>query len=197
MPLVSRIGRAWTTATEGTSRTARWAAGGLAGAVAGGARKARAAITGSGGEPARAPGGEGAASQPKPAEGDARESLWARSGGAGIAHGVRSPHRTAAVCTAIALLLAIWIGWTVHVWTNNGEAAGIGVLISWPAAFAALALICVPFAGGVALYRRGRGGNAREETNGGPSAPASSAFLAGPPVRTVTGSRESGGEEAS
>lgn len=194
MPAVNPISRAWKTASEGTSRTVRWAVGGSARSVAGAARRARDAVTGA-----------NQAAQEEPAadrEGKAAPagaSVWERSGGAGIAEGVRSNRRSAAVWTGIGLLVAIWIGWAIYVWTSNGATAGIGVLISWPAVFAALALICAPFAG-VALYRRGRAAGEPEGDEGiaskpaASSSPSSPAFIAGPPVRSATGS-DAGSDE--
>jgi hypothetical protein len=43
------------------------------------------------------------------------------------------------------LLICAWIGWAVHVWSENGSRQGLGVLIVWPAIVAALALISIPF----------------------------------------------------
>jgi uncharacterized membrane protein len=43
------------------------------------------------------------------------------------------------------LLICAWIGWAVHVWSENGARQGLGVLIVWPAIVAVLALISIPF----------------------------------------------------
>jgi hypothetical protein len=43
-----------------------------------------------------------------------------------------------------ALLVAVWLGWTAYVWTDNGAWSGIGVLISWPAVLAGLAVLTFP-----------------------------------------------------
>ena len=61
-----------------------------------------------------------------------------------------------------AILFVLWIAWTVYVWTENGTAAGLGVLISWPAVLAVLALVAAPFVGAVVLVRR-------LAANGGPT----------------------------
>lgn len=60
------------------------------------------------------------------------------------------------------LLFVTWIAWTVYVWSENGANAGLGVLISWPAVLAVLALIASPFVGAGILIKR-------MAANGGPS----------------------------
>ena len=43
------------------------------------------------------------------------------------------------------LLVCAWIGWAIHVWSDQGSRQGIGVLIVWPAIVAGLAVISVSF----------------------------------------------------
>lgn len=156
----------------------RWAVGGTARSVTRAARRSRDAITGAGHDGA------------DPAAGRA-EGIWGRSGSAEIAEGVRANRRGAAVWTALGLLAVIWIGWTAYVWTSHGARAGIGVLISWPAIFAALALVSAPFVGGAMLSRRGATeGSVPDEVPDvvpGESAAASSGFAGGPPVSNPAG----------
>ncbi len=95
--------------------------------------------------------------------------------------------------TALALLLAIWIGWTVYVWSENGADAGIGVLISWPAVFAALALLAAPLIGVGLLMRRQRTADGRAES-GEVAAPADApgtVLLSGPPITNPVSKRTS------
>jgi hypothetical protein len=84
---------------------------------------------------------------------------------------LRSDHRLAIVWVAAGLLVVAWIGWTAYVWSENGAAAGLGVLISWPAVFAALALIATPLVGaGVLVHRHrpaGPGPQAADAADGG------------------------------
>ena len=54
----------------------------------------------------------------------------------------------------VAILILAWIGWAIHVSSDDGARAGLGVLIAWPAMLAALALISLPFIGGYRLIRR-------------------------------------------
>jgi hypothetical protein len=70
-----------------------------------------------------------------------------------VIHRVRSDRRLAIALVVAVLLLSAWIAWTVYVWNENGSDAGIGVLVSWPAALAALALIASPFVVGAWLLR--------------------------------------------
>ena len=59
----------------------------------------------------------------------------------------RSNPRIAIAWAAGILLVIAWIGWAIYVTTEHGGSAGLGVLISWPAAIAALALVAAPFVG--------------------------------------------------
>jgi hypothetical protein len=72
----------------------------------------------------------------------------------GILERARSnPRIVVAIAAGVVLLLA-WIGWAIYVTSSNGAAAGLGVVIAWPAMLAALALISLPFIGGYLLIRR-------------------------------------------
>ena len=53
------------------------------------------------------------------------------------------------------ILLLAWIGWAIYVTSADGAAAGLGVVIAWPAMLAALALISLPFIGGYLPDPRG------------------------------------------
>jgi hypothetical protein len=64
------------------------------------------------------------------------------------------------------LLVAAWIAWAVYIWTENGASAGIGVLVSWPAVLAALALVTSPI-WGTGLFLRRRRTAAEEGADGG------------------------------
>ena len=70
-----------------------------------------------------------------------------------VFHRVRNDRRLAIALVVAVLLLSAWIAWTVYVWNENGSDAGIGVLVSWPAALAALAVIASPFVVGARLLR--------------------------------------------
>jgi hypothetical protein len=66
----------------------------------------------------------------------------------GVADRLRSWGRNPwlVIGTVIGLLLiAAWIGWAIHVWSDHGARQGLGVLIVWPAILAALALVSIPF----------------------------------------------------
>ena len=43
------------------------------------------------------------------------------------------------------LLVCAWIAWAIHVGSEHGGGAALGVLIVWPAIVVVLALIAVPF----------------------------------------------------
>jgi hypothetical protein len=105
---------------------------------------------------------------------DGAAELWERSG-ARLIDGARANPRVAIAWAALGLLVLAWIGWTAYVWTNNGSAAGVGVLISWPAVFGALALIAAPFVGAAILVRRHRPGDGAPPIAGGAEASGSGA----------------------
>ena len=56
----------------------------------------------------------------------------------------------------------MWIAWTVYVWSTNGSTAGLGVLISWPVVFGAVALVVAPFVLIARLILRNRNGRGAE-----------------------------------
>lgn len=129
------IKRAWRTARDGTKRTLRWAAGGMRDNV-------RSLFRRSSGE-----------SSP-PSDADSAKPAAAAPTGETTGHPGRG--RKIAVFAAAGLVVAIWIGWTAYVWDEHGSTAGIGVLISWPAVFAALALVAAPFVGAGIFVRSQR-----------------------------------------
>ncbi len=129
----SAPGRAW----RGTARTAKWAGSG----VAAGPRRAADAI------------GRATRGARDRVRGSA-ESVWRRSGGARVTDSARSSPRVAIAWAVGAVLLVAWIGWATYVTTENGGAAGLGVLISWPVAIAAIALVAAPFVGVYLLVQR-------------------------------------------
>jgi type VI protein secretion system component VasK len=51
------------------------------------------------------------------------------------------------------LLVCAWIGWAIHVWSDQGSRQAIGVLIIWPAIAAVLAVISIPFIWGFRVIR--------------------------------------------
>ncbi len=93
---------------------------------------------------------------------DGLAGAWDRVGGGSLFHRARSDGRIGAAVILGAILFVLWIAWTVYVWTENGTAAGLGVLITWPAVLVALALVAAPFVGAVVLVRR-------LAANGGPT----------------------------
>ena len=128
---MTRIKTAWRTARDGTKRTAGWAAGGV-----------RSLFRRSSDE--SAPSSDGAAAKPAAA---AQVEDTPGDPGRG---------RKIAIFAAAGLIVAIWIGWTAYVWNENGSTAGIGVLVSWPAVFAALALVAATFVGAGIFVRSQR-----------------------------------------
>lgn len=64
-----------------------------------------------------------------------------------------NPHVGIAAIIGVLLVFA-WIGWAVYVTSTNGANAGLGVVISWPAVFIAVALVMAPFVGLYVLIRR-------------------------------------------
>jgi hypothetical protein len=71
-----------------------------------------------------------------------------------VTDSARSSPRVAIAWAVGAVLLVAWIGWAIYVTTENGGAAGLGVLISWPVAIAAIALVAAPFVGVYLLVQR-------------------------------------------
>jgi hypothetical protein len=68
-------------------------------------------------------------------------------------HRVRSnPWLAVAIACGVILLLA-WIAWAIHVTSDHGSRAGLGVILAWPVLIGALALISLPFIAGYLLLR--------------------------------------------
>jgi hypothetical protein len=61
--------------------------------------------------------------------------------------------RLAIACAAGALLLILWIAWAIYVGTENGGAAAVGVLITWPLVFSIAALVALVGLGVVRMIR--------------------------------------------
>jgi hypothetical protein len=82
----------------------------------------------------------------------------------GVLERARSSPRIVIAIAAGAVLLVAWIGWAIYVTSSNGATAGLGVVIAWPAALAALALISLPFIGGYLLIKQLSGGEGSAAT---------------------------------
>jgi hypothetical protein len=120
---------AWRKSRDGTTRTAGWVKDGVASAFG----RAR--------------------STPGPVR-DRVAAGWDRIGSGRLMHRAHSDNRVGAAVIIGAIVFVLWIAWTVYVWTENGSTAGLGVLITWPAVLAALALVASPFVAAVVLLRR-------------------------------------------
>lgn len=151
----SRVGGAPRRGWEGTARTASWVKGG----VGRGWQRTRSGIG-------------GATTDARERVRDTAEAAWDRTGGARIAQSARSNPRIAIAWAVGGLLLLAWIAWTAYVTAENGANAGLGVLLSWPVVFAALALVAAPFVGTALLVRRLRGGDDTPPIAGGADSPA-------------------------
>lgn len=141
-------GSAW----AGTKRTAGWVKGG----VGGGFGKGR-----TGASNLRGAASERTSTSTEAAR-DGLAGVWDRVGGAWLVEHGKADSRVGAGLIIGAVLFVLWIAWTAYVWAENGTAAGLGVLISWPAVVLALALVAAPFVGAVVLVRR-------LAANGGPT----------------------------
>ncbi len=84
----------------------------------------------------------------------ALDRLRAANGDDGFVGRARSSPRLLVGIAGGALLVMAWIGWAIYVTSDHGARAGLGVIIAWPAALAALALISLPFVGAYLLIRR-------------------------------------------
>jgi hypothetical protein len=71
---------------------------------------------------------------------------------AAIERGRSNPRLAVAAIVGVLLLIA-WVAWAIYVTSDNGANAGLGVVLSWPALLAALALIASPFIGLYFLLR--------------------------------------------
>ncbi len=90
---------------------------------------------------------------------DAAGWAWARSGVPRLIAAARSKPGVAIAWAAGTLLVCAWIGWAVYTSVEHGAMAGLGVLLSWPVALGALAIIAAPFVAAALLIRRRRDGD--------------------------------------
>jgi hypothetical protein len=74
---------------------------------------------------------------------------------------VRANPWLAVAIAAGVLLVAAWIAFGIHVTSDKGARAGLGVLVAWPALLVALALISLPFIWAFRLIRGARASGAR------------------------------------
>lgn len=148
-----RAGSAWGTARDGTKRTAGWVKGGVTG------------VFSSSSDDSSNPGkssSKTASTKPTKEPGPVRDGIagaWDKVGGAGLIARGKADSRVGAALIVGAIVFVLWIAWTIYVWSENGSTAGLGVLISWPAVIAAIALVASPFvAAGVLIKRMAEGG---------------------------------------
>jgi hypothetical protein len=83
---------------------------------------------------------------------------------------VRANPWLAVAIAAGVLLVAAWIAFAIHVTSDKGARAGLGVLVAWPALLVALALISLPFIWAFRLIRGARangGSTAGSDDSGG------------------------------
>jgi hypothetical protein len=57
---------------------------------------------------------------------------------------LRNPWLIAGLVVGL-LLICAWIAWAIHVGSDQGGRAALGVLIVWPAIVAVLAVLAIPF----------------------------------------------------
>jgi hypothetical protein len=67
---------------------------------------------------------------------------------------VRSNPKLAVAIAGGVLLVLAWIGWTIHVASDDGGRAALGVLIAWPALALAAALVALAVYGAYRLISR-------------------------------------------
>jgi hypothetical protein len=82
----------------------------------------------------------------------------------GLVDRARSNPRLLVAIVGGAILVLAWIAWAIYVTSSDGATAGLGVVITWPAVLAALALISLPFIGVYLLIRRPSEGGADTAT---------------------------------
>lgn len=155
MPWVNALRRVRAGLAKGTAkvlagpvavwRGIRWAAGGAAGALRRGVFGLWSALRG---------GATGAGHGVK----QGARGAWEKAGGARLVDRARSNPTVAVAVAAGVILACAWIGWAIYVTTENGVAAGLGVLITWPAVLLALAIAASPFVATALLIRRRRAG---------------------------------------
>ena len=83
----------------------------------------------------------------------APDELRSATGDDGLVGRARSRPWLLVAIVGAAIVILAWIGWAIHVTSDNGARAGLGVVIAWPAMLAALALISLPFIGFYLLLR--------------------------------------------
>lgn len=130
--------------TEGTARTLKWVAGGM-----------RSSSKDGDGDP-----------KPEPAPAADLAAAPGKSWGDRLVERTGHSRRAIGLAIGFGLLVTLWIGWTAYVWSEHGSTAAIGVLISWPAALAAVMLVTAPFIGGAIAVRRHRAGEPDAEKPG-------------------------------
>ena len=84
----------------------------------------------------------------------------------GVLDRVRTDRRVAIGLVLAILFLIAWIAWAVFVWNENGSAAGIGVLVSWPAVLAMVASPFVAVAWFLRKQKEGAADTAEDEDEG-------------------------------
>jgi hypothetical protein len=137
-------GRAWEKSSRGTARTAAWVKKGVGDAFGKASDRARGLVSRGGDAPEARPSADDG---PGPAE---------RLGLTRLAGRAREDRRVAIAEICVGILIVLWVGWTIHVWSENGSTAGLGVLITWPAVLLALAIVVSPFVGAGMLLKRHR-----------------------------------------
>jgi hypothetical protein len=83
----------------------------------------------------------------------------------GATRQVRANPWLALATAAGVLLAAAWIAFAIHVTSDKGARAGLGVLVAWPALLVALALIPVPCIWAFRLIRGARANGARSSSD--------------------------------
>jgi hypothetical protein len=84
----------------------------------------------------------------------ALDQLRSATGDDGLVSRARSNPWVPIAIVGAAILILAWIGWAIHVASDDGGRAGLGVLIAWPAMLVAVGLISIPFIGGYLLIQR-------------------------------------------
>jgi TRAP-type C4-dicarboxylate transport system permease small subunit len=69
---------------------------------------------------------------------------------------VRANLWLAVAIAAGVLLFVAWIAWAIHVTSDNGARAGLGVLLAWPALVLAVGFILLPFIWAFRVIRAAR-----------------------------------------
>jgi type VI protein secretion system component VasK len=74
---------------------------------------------------------------------------------------LRNPWLVAGLIVCL-LLVCAWVAWAIHVGSEHGGRAALGVLIVWPAIVAVLAVISIPFIWAVRVIRASAGSSEGE-----------------------------------